>query len=154
MIKISKLSDYAVVVLSALAEVDGRQMNASGLSAYTGLPEPTVAKVLKLLAREQILVSERGVNGGYKLLISPDRLSIGRIIKAIDGPVSVTSCVDNAENACAYQSRCTSKGRWNKVNNAVRDTFESISLADMMSEPHSKSPPIQNQDHLIQGAAV
>ena len=92
MIKVSKLADYAVVVLAMLAQSDTAQMNASGVSAKTGLPEPTVAKVLKLLAKEEIVRSIRGVNGGYKLSMSPDSVNVAQIIKAIDGPIMLTAC--------------------------------------------------------------
>lgn len=131
MIKVSKMADYAVVVLTALARSDA-QMTASGISGQTGLPEPTVAKVLKLLSRGQFLESTRGVNGGYKLSKAPGAITVANIIAAVDGPISLTSCVDDNDNSCGYQSRCAVKGRWNGVNHAVRGALDSVTLQDMM----------------------
>ncbi len=133
MIKVSKLTDYAVVTLSALARSDDPLMTASGLSVKTGLPEPTVAKVLKLLAREQILQSNRGVNGGYKLSAKMEDISVARVIRAIDGPIFLTACVDGNSEGCSFEGSCATKGRWNGVNRAVLDALEGVSLADMIS---------------------
>lgn len=132
------MADYAVVVLAALARSDDALMTASGVSAKTGLPEPTVAKVLKLLSRENFLDSVRGATGGYKLSMAPEKISVAKIITAVDGPISLTSCVDDADQSCGYSGRCAVKGRWNGVNYAVRGALESVSLADMMNnECHS-----------------
>lgn len=133
MLKVSKLADYAVVVLATLSQSDRGLMNASGISTKTGLPEPTVAKVLKLLAKSEIVQSVRGVNGGYKPLYKPSDLSVARIVTAVDGPISVTACVDDKPDSCAHQSKCSMKGRWNNVNFAIRAAVESVTLADMMN---------------------
>ena len=157
MIKISKLADYAVVVLAALATSDTRQMTASGLSSQTGLPEPTVAKVLKLLTRDNILESLRGVNGGYRLTMAPADLSIARVVVAVDGPVMVTSCVEGSGDTCSYQTHCAVKGRWNRVNDAVRSALEGITLRDMMqSAPSAESVDTRERlhDRYIEGVAV
>jgi FeS assembly SUF system regulator len=132
MLKVSKLADYAVVVLATLAQSDSQFMTAVGISAKTGLPEPTVAKVLKLLTRAEIVQSVRGVNGGYRPRIKPESLSIARIVSAVDGPVSVTACVDGSAETCGYVSRCAVKGRWDGVNYAIRAAMEGVTLADMM----------------------
>jgi len=150
MIKVSKMADYAVVVLATLARSDA-QMTASGISTKTGLPEPTVAKVLKLLSREDFLASIRGVNGGYKLSKAPNEISVARIITAVDGPISLTACVDGSEQVCGYESSCAVKGRWNNVNYAVRGALESVMLADMMTnECHTAN---NSGDIIIEGLA-
>ncbi len=145
------MADYAVVVLAALARSDDALMTASGVSAKTGLPEPTVAKVLKLLSREEFLESARGAAGGYKLSMAPEKISVAKIITAVDGPISLTSCVDGSESTCGYESSCAVKGRWNGVNYAVRGALESVTLADMMrNERHASN---KNQEIIIEGIA-
>ena len=131
MIKVSKLADYAVVVLAALANSDAGQMNASGISTNTSLPEPTVAKVLKLLAKAELLQSVRGVNGGYSLKLAPDAISVADIIIAVDGPIAVTSCVEGSATPCGYESQCALKGRWNNVNHAINAALKGVKLSDM-----------------------
>lgn len=132
MLKISKMADYAVVTLAALAADESAMMTSGKLSAKTGLPEPTVAKVLKLLSRDNIIESIRGVNGGYKMILATPDISLARIIAAVDGPVALTSCVEGNNNQpCSYESCCAVKGRWNAVNKAVQKTLSEITLADM-----------------------
>jgi FeS assembly SUF system regulator len=151
MIKVSKMADYAVVVLTALARSDSALMTASGVSAKTGLPEPTVAKVLKLLSKESFLESIRGASGGYKLAKSPHDITVANIITAVDGPISLTSCVDDADQSCGYSGRCAVKGRWTGVNYAVRGALESVTLADMLSnECHAAN---KQEEIIIEGIA-
>ena len=135
MIKVSKLADYAVVVLATLARSENGLMTAPAISAQSGLPEPTVAKVLKLLAKEDILQSARGASGGYKLLAPPGEISIAKIVSAVDGPISLTACVAGSSETCGYEGRCAVKGRWNGVNHAIRQALENVTLADMGVRP-------------------
>lgn len=132
MIRISKLADYAVVVLAALSQEDGRTANASVLAAKTRLPEPTVAKVLKALTREDIVQSLRGANGGYKMTRRPSEITVAEIVLAVDGPVSLTACIEGSHESCDFRCHCLMRGRWNDVNDAIRGALESISLADMI----------------------
>ncbi|GJL84637.1 MAG: SUF system Fe-S cluster assembly regulator [Micavibrio sp.] len=131
MIKVSRLADYAVVVLVAFTKSDDALLSAAALADKTSLPEPTVAKVLKLLAKENIVRSVRGAGGGYSLESDIEQISIGRIVKAVDGPIAVTSCVDGNTGACDYEGCCAVKGRWNPVNAALHSALENVTLADM-----------------------
>ena len=132
MIKISRLADYAVVVLVAFTESDKTLLSASSLAVKTKLPEPTVAKVLKLLTKGGIVSSVRGAGGGYSLDTDMKRISIGKIVKAVDGPIALTACVDGSAVSCDYEESCTVKGRWNPVNAALRGALENVTLADMI----------------------
>ncbi len=147
MIKISRLADYAVVILTSLAHQGEGLISAGGVTQRTHLPEPTVAKVLKLLAKGDIVESIRGVNGGYKLARSPMRIHVADIIKAIDGPVSLTACVEGSKETCDYHGHCAVKGRWDDVNVAVRVALESITLADMMSGHSFLKMPRETEIH-------
>jgi FeS assembly SUF system regulator len=133
MIKISKLADYAVVVLGALARHDQELVNASALAEATRLPEPTVSKVLKLLTKGDIVQSSRGASGGYQLTRKPREIKVAEIIMAIDGPVSMTACVEGAHECCDFHAHCLVKGRWDDVNTAIRVALEGITLADMIA---------------------
>lgn len=131
MIRLSRLTDYAVVLLSSMAQEEGRVIPASALSERTGVPEPTVAKILKILARGGIISSVRGIAGGYRLEKRPTELTISAIINAMEGPVSLTACVEGSDECCAIQDKCALKGRWNPVNEAIRGALDRITLADM-----------------------
>ena len=126
------MADYAVVILAEMARRDGKLCTAGQLAGKTTLPEPTVAKVLKLLARGDIIVSTRGAAGGYKLGRSPDEISVATIVTALDGPIALTSCVDGNEEYCSHAPTCPIKEQWTPVNNAMRAALESVSLANMI----------------------
>ena len=132
MIKLSKMTDYAVVILAEMAQGDGQLMTASGLSEKTGLPEPTVAKVLKLLARGGMVESSRGINGGYKLTKLPADISMASVITSLEGPVQLTSCVDGSEECCNHSVNCAMRGKWNPVNAAMQRALEDVTLAQML----------------------
>ena len=131
MIKLNRITDYAVVVLAQMAREPGRLVTAPQLSHDSAVPLPTVAKLLKELARAQVLTSHRGVNGGYTLARAPEDISVLEIVGALEGPVALTSCVEEADDDCSVESLCPMRGNWNKVNSVIRSALSSVSLADM-----------------------
>jgi FeS assembly SUF system regulator len=128
MFKLSKLTDYAVVVLVRLAREDHVQ-TSPGIAAATGIPEPTVAKVLKILAGGGLVASQRGARGGYRLARGLAQIPVADVIAAIDGPIALTACVDNG--ACESHVLCPMHGRWDPVNEAIEAALNGITLADM-----------------------
>lgn len=135
MLKLSRMTDYAVVILTALARQGGVSAPVSMLAGRTGLSEPTVSKILKLLVRGGVVSSVRGAAGGYRLERLPESLPMTAVIEAVDGPVELTACVDGAADACALESVCGVRGRWTPVNAAIRAALERVTLADMMPAP-------------------
>ena len=130
MLRLSKLTDYAVVVLLRLAQSE-RVQTSPGLSAVTGVPEPTVAKVLKILAAADMVTSQRGARGGYRLSQPLAAISVSDVIAAIDGPIALTACVEGSTTGCEVQGMCAVRGRWEVVNDAIRGALGSISLAEL-----------------------
>jgi FeS assembly SUF system regulator len=148
MIRISKLADYAVVILGFMSQgkvVEGVDVDnpralesAASLAQRSLLPEPTVSKVLKLLAAAGIVSSVRGAQGGYYLASAPHEIDMAAIIRAVDGPVSLTACVEGSTESCSYAASCPVNGRWNLVNDAVAEALQSVSLADMIAPARSR----------------
>jgi FeS assembly SUF system regulator len=138
MMKLGKLTDYAVAVMVQLGrEGSDAARSAHQLADRTGIPEPTVAKVLKKLTREGLLLSVRGAAGGYKLAHDPSRLSICDVIEALDGPIEIVSCANGAADICRAETKCPAKGKWAPVNNAVRAALQAVTLVDMARVPSS-----------------
>jgi FeS assembly SUF system regulator len=142
MLKLSRLTDYAVVALVQLSAAEGVE-TSPGIAAAIGIPEPTVAKVLKALAGHGLVVSTRGARGGYRLNRPLNKIPITEVIVAIDGPIALTSCVDGALS-CESHSLCPMAGRWDPVNDAIRDALTNITLADMAAAaiPRAFRPPV------------
>jgi len=133
MLKLSRMTDYAVVALSALWRAAPQQKTAAQLAAETGLPEPSLAKILKTLARAGIVSSRRGVQGGYFLARETGRsLSAKMIIEAMEGPIALTACIETpVKTECAIAACCPVQGRWSAVNAALCDVLDRVMLADM-----------------------
>lgn len=135
MLRLSKLTDYATVILSHMAK-DGAQLHAAiDVAEATGIGLPTVSKILKILVNAKVVVSSRGVNGGYALARSPEKISVAEVISALEGPIAVTECSISHEG-CEQASGCGISGNWGLINEAIRHTLEAISLADMIKPAH------------------
>ncbi len=132
MLRLSRLTDYAVVALVRLgrASLESNVETTPGIAAAIGIPEPTVAKVLKALTNSGLVISQRGAHGGYRLAKPLSQIPVADVIVAIDGPIALTSCVDGAIG-CESQSLCPVAGRWDPVNHAIREALTAITLADM-----------------------
>lgn len=142
MLRLSKLTDYAVVVLTRLEEAEeGAVMTAPGLATATGLAEPTVAKVLKILAHAGLVEGRRGATGGYRLTRPLADMPLTDVIAAIDGPIALTACVDNAAGFCDAEATCPVRGRWDPVNDAIRRALSGISIADLAGAPATVPHP-------------
>jgi FeS assembly SUF system regulator len=135
-LKISKLADYGIVLLTTMANADETEepFNARDLSEETRLPLPMVSKVLKALAREGLLDSHRGVKGGYTLAKPAAEINAVEIISALDGPIAITSCVDSEadDQACGIIGSCDLKSFWQLINNAIVDSLENITLKHLL----------------------
>ena len=134
MIKLSKMTDYAVVCLGMLARRHGSSMSATELSKETGLALYTVQKLLKLLvSKSDFIKANRGALGGYMLNRNSSEISVVEIIEALDGPITLTSCVDKSESFCEASDICFLGGKWNKINEIIRKSLNDISLKELLS---------------------
>ena len=134
MIKLSKMTDYAIVCLGMLARRPGSSMSATELSKETGLALYTVQKLLKLLvSKSDFIKANRGALGGYMLNRNSSEISVVEIIEALDGPITLTSCVDKSESFCEASDICFLGGKWNKINEIIRKSLNDISLKELLS---------------------
>lgn len=131
MIRITKQTDYGIVLMTQLAAEPERLYNAPDLASEAGLPLPMVSKILKLLARDGLLVSHRGVKGGYALARPPAEITVDEIITTLEGPVAITECIEHSPGECEHESLCPTRGNWQLINQAVRQALERITLAEM-----------------------
>jgi FeS assembly SUF system regulator len=136
MIKIGRLTDYGIVLMSYMASHRERAHNAPEVADEVHLPAPTVSKLLRELAREGLLESQRGVKGGYVLARDPDRISVAEIITALEGPIALTACSAASDDPdCEHESMCPVRGHWNRINRAIRTALEGVSLTEMTTPP-------------------
>lgn len=134
MLRITKLTDYAVLVLSDMSRPESLEAQAArDVAERTRIPQPTVSKVLKLLARAGLVASERGKNGGYRLARLPHAITVADIVDAVEGPIAITEC-SSAEDrsACGLEGSCATETNWLRINDAIRLALSGITLADMI----------------------
>ena len=131
MMRLSRLADFAVVLMTHVAQHHERVHTASEAAAATQLPTPTVAKVLARLCREGLLTSIRGVKGGYRLARPAAEIPVGAIVNALDGPVALTQCIKLGARRCEVEAVCPSRVGLRRINVAVRKALDDVSLADI-----------------------
>lgn len=133
MLRVSKLTDYATVVLAEMARDADSVHTAADLAEKTRLARPTVSKLLKQFARAGMLRSYRGAHGGYILAQAPEAISATRIIDTVEGPMAMTEC-SLADGHCEIESVCNIGHHWRHINRAIRDALDQVTLADL-AEP-------------------
>ena len=131
MIKLSRMADYGVVLMSQLAREPAALRTAPELAQACGLPSPTVSKVLKLLAHDGLLVSHRGIKGGYLLGRDAVEISMADVIGALDGPIALTDCIGPDGLVCEIEALCPTRTNWRRINDALIEALSGVSLADM-----------------------
>lgn len=136
MFKISRLTDYGVVLLCHLAQNQkkGTPSSARDLALASGLPLPTVSKLLKILARRKVIVAHRGTLGGYEFMQNPHEVSVLSLIEAFEGKPATTACMSESSDICAIDSSCVHKGGWLLVHRKIARLLSQISLAELMAE--------------------
>ncbi len=131
MIRLSKLADYGIVVMTHMARQPGRQHNAPEVAAQSHIPLPMVSKILKSLARAGLLQSHRGVKGGYGLARPAAAISVAAVISALDGPIALTACIEDGPGGCEIEALCPARANWQRINDAIRTALDGISMAEM-----------------------
>lgn len=129
-LRISKLTDYATVILASLAADSARQRTAADIAQASHLAAPTVSKLLKQLQRAGLVESTRGLHGGYRLARPARQISAAAILDALEGPLALTEC-STGHSQCDLQDHCSVGGSWQRINQAIRQSLEEITLAEL-----------------------
>ncbi len=130
MLTLSRLSDYAIVLMTFLATHEECRASARTLAEGTRVPLPTVVRLLKILAAAGALQSIQGRGGGYRLKRAPSDVSVREIIESVEGPIALTECNREA-GSCYIEDSCQVRDHWRLINGAFRQSLANISLADL-----------------------
>lgn len=139
MLRITKLTDYATVVLTVLAEQPGRIHRAPELAERSGVEPATVAKVLKRLAQAGLVASFRGATGGYRLARPPQSMPLADIVEAMEGPLGMTACSVH-DGDCGIETHCGIRAGWQRINDVLLDALNRTTLADMLAPAPAPAP--------------
>ena len=134
MLRVSKLTDYATVVMTCLVDGAGEVQSAQVLAERARLELPTVSKLLKQLAHAGLVLSTRGINGGYRLARDPAQITVADIVIAMEGPIGMTECSAHS-GQCDHEAHCGVRVNWQRISQAIATALDSVSLADMVRPP-------------------
>ncbi len=130
--RLSNLADYAVVIMSAAARKgEGARLSANVLADATGIPLPTTQKPLGRLASAGLFRSARGGGGGFVLTRAASEISLADVVEAVEGPIAMTSCVEEGRHDCVLEGSCQVRPHWGPVNAAIRGALSGVSLASL-----------------------
>ena len=137
MIRLSKLTDYGLVLMTHVAGKPGGTLHtARGLAVESGLPVPTVSKLLKTLLQSGFLVSQRGIKGGYSLAREPREISVAEIIAVLEGSIALTECSTEISGLCDLEPCCPIMNNQRIISQAVRGALGSVMLSDLIHPLH------------------
>ncbi|HXS21892.1 MAG TPA: SUF system Fe-S cluster assembly regulator [Steroidobacteraceae bacterium] len=146
MVRISRLTDYATVLLAVLAEQPARVQTAAALAEQTHIAAPTVSKLLKQLQRAGLVASTLGLHGGYQLARPATEISAAAILDAMEGPVALTDCSVGAGH-CDIEETCRVGRVWQRLNLAIRRSLYDVSLAQLAGiDPTQVTLPALERD--------
>ncbi|MDR3478203.1 MAG: SUF system Fe-S cluster assembly regulator [Gammaproteobacteria bacterium] len=131
MLRISKLTDYATVIMSYLALMPNQVISAVQIAKEVHLAAPTVSKILKILSDANLVISFRGTGGGYQLARAVDEITLAQVVSAIEGNLAMTECC-SIESTCALDSLCTLKDNWQIINKIILTALDGVTLKDML----------------------
>jgi FeS assembly SUF system regulator len=135
MLRISKLTDYGTMILVYLAAQKSPVCSANDVAGGTRIALPTVQKLLKILARGDLVHSLRGAEGGYALSRPPESISAAEIVDVLEGPLSITEC-SMIDSQCELEEGCPVGDAWQKINRTIRGALDTVTLADLAHPPH------------------
>ena len=134
MLKLSKKADYGLIAVKHLAEQPlGAAFSAKDIARAYGIPTELLAKVLQKLAKHGLLVSQHGTNGGYALARPPREISAFEVIRAIEGPLFITSCVTD-KRECGQMTRCTVREPLQKVNETLVKALSAVTISSLSTD--------------------
>jgi FeS assembly SUF system regulator len=131
MLRLNRLTDYAIVAMSKMSHDLDNVRTTTQISLETAVPIPTIAKLLNALVKGGLVISHRGASGGYTLSRPAEDITAAEIIQAVEGPISLTACVDGSDEECGIQFDCPMCGNWNKVNQAIHKALTEVTLAEL-----------------------
>ena len=147
MVRLTKITDYALLLLAVMArQPDDAPFSSRELAELTGISPSMVSKILKMLAREGFLRSQRGVKGGYELADDPLDITVLALIERLEGPMALTECSNHDSRGCPIESVCTIRSPLQRVNRVVIDTLSRITLAELAGPEGHRLPRRLSRD--------
>lgn len=133
MLRLTKITDYGILLMTRMASTGQERFTAGELAEVTRIPSPTVSKIMQMLLHEGLLDSTRGAKGGYRLTRPATEINVRDIINVFEGSIALTEC-NLDDSSCDQHDVCSTSNNWKRINQAVGQALQDISLADMTEQ--------------------
>ncbi len=134
MLRLTKLTDYGILLMTQMDSSQQVRFSAAELADATHIPTPTVSKILQMLLHKGMLHSMRGAKGGYELARPASKINVRDVIGVFEGSIALTECNLDDGGSCEQHDVCSTSKNWKRINQAVRQALEDISLADLIEQ--------------------
>ncbi len=139
MIALSQKAQYALRSVFELALRGGdRPTTISDIAAAQAIPPRFLELILYEMKQKGIVSSRRGMQGGYLLSIPPDQLTIGQIIRLVEGPIEPVKCISTGGSACPMKGDCVFSDIWDQARDAIDKVFEGVTYAELVQRFHAR----------------
>jgi len=133
MLRFTKRADYGLMAIHYIAINDQLgAVSAKRIAEEFGIPPELLAKILQRLAKRRLIVSQNGPKGGYVLARSQDQISVGQVVRALEGPINIVGCLDHS--GCPQEERCNLRRPVQKLQAAISQMLDTMSLADLATD--------------------
>ena len=133
MLRFTKRADYGLMAIHYIAvHEDSGVVSAKRIAAEFHIPPELLAKILQRLAKRRLIVSQNGPKGGYVLSRHPGKITVGEVIRALEGPISIVSCLDHG--GCPQEPRCSLRRPVQKLQVAITQLLDTMSLAELTND--------------------
>jgi len=132
MLRFTKRADYGLMAIHYIAVNDGfGAVSAKRVAEEFAIPPELMAKILQRLAKQRLVVSTNGPKGGYALARRPTEITVGQVIRALEGPINIVSCLEDSE--CPQMEKCNLRRPVHKIQAAITQVLDTMSLAELTS---------------------
>ena len=142
MLRFTKRADYGLMAIHYIAShgEDGA-VSAKRIAEEFYIPQERLAKILQRLAKKKLITSHNGPKGGYVLTRAPEEITIGQVVRALEGPVRIVSCMVENDD-CPQFSRCSLRGPVQKIQASISAVLDTMTLAELAVEPAPHQAPL------------
>src|SRR5256885_2480865 len=133
MLRFTKRADYGLMSIHYTAVHDELgAVSTKRIAEEFGIPQELLAKILQRLAKRRLIVSQNGPKGGYVLTRRPSDISVGEVVRALEGPISIVSCLDHG--GCPQEQRCNLRRPGQKPQTSISPLLDPMSLAELTNQ--------------------
>ena len=133
MLRFTKRADYGLMAIHYIAIHDDLgAVSVKRIAEEFSIPQELLAKILQKLAKQGLIVSQNGPKGGYVLTRRAAEISVGEVVRALEGPINIVSCLEDSD--CPQMERCSLRRPVTKLQLAITQLLDTMTLAELTTD--------------------